>query len=111
MCVSAPTRHLTRSRTGRKGPYAAYYLQIKPSGCFLGGGLWHPEAQPLNLLRRNVDRKSHKLKAILMEPAMRKEFLGNVGKDERKAVKAFVAQNQENALKTKPKFLGLLGGD
>ena len=34
---------------------------------------------------------------------MRKEFLGGTSKDEKKAVKAFVEQNKENALKTKPK--------
>lgn len=28
------------SRTGRKGPYAAYYLQIQPKGSFIGAGIW-----------------------------------------------------------------------
>lgn len=28
------------SRTGRKGPYAGYYLQIKPKGSFVGAGIW-----------------------------------------------------------------------
>ncbi|KAL8821748.1 MAG: hypothetical protein Q9223_000272 [Gallowayella weberi] len=91
------------SRTGRKGPYAGYYLQIKPSGSFVGGGLWCPEAGPLALMRKDIDRKSHKLKTVLLEPAMRKEFLGGIPKDEKKAIKAFVEQNKENALKTKPK--------
>ncbi|KAI1626710.1 hypothetical protein EDD37DRAFT_676358 [Exophiala viscosa] len=91
------------SRTGRKGPYAAYYVQIHPGGkSFVGAGLWMPEAQPLALLRTNIDRKSHKLKRVLMEPQMRKQILGGAS-DERKAIKAFVAQNSENALKTKPK--------
>ncbi|KAL8716170.1 MAG: hypothetical protein Q9220_000075 [cf. Caloplaca sp. 1 TL-2023] len=91
------------SRTGRKGPYAAYYLQIKPSGSFLGGGLWCPEAAPLALMRRAIDRKSEKLKSVLLESGLRTEFLGGTSKDEKKAVKAFIDQNQENALKTKPK--------
>ena len=34
---------------------------------------------------------------------MRKDMLGNVPKNEAKAVKAFVSSNSENALKTKPK--------
>ncbi|KAL8946232.1 MAG: hypothetical protein Q9222_007347 [Ikaeria aurantiellina] len=106
---SDPTPYKTHfsaawSRTGRKGPYAAYYLQIKPSGSFLGGGLWCPEAAPLSLMRRAIDRRSENLKAVLLEPGMRKEFLGGIGKgEEGKAVKAFIGQNQENALKTKPK--------
>jgi len=67
-----------------------------------GAGLWMPDAQPLGLLRTNIDRKSQKLKRVLMEPQMRKQILG-AASDERKAIKAFVAQNSENALKTKPK--------
>lgn len=62
-----------------------------------------PEAQPLALLRRDVDRKSHKIKRVLMDPGLRKEFFGGIPKDVKKVVKAFVSQNSENALKTKPK--------
>ncbi|KAL8658013.1 MAG: hypothetical protein Q9226_001347 [Calogaya cf. arnoldii] len=105
---SDPTPYKTHfsvawSRTGRKGPYAGYYLQIKPSGSFIGGGLWCPEAAPLAAMRKDIDRKPHKLKAVLLDPAMRREFLGGISKDDKKAVKAFVEQNKENALKTKPK--------
>ena len=28
------------SRTGRKGPYAGYYMQIQPKGSFVGAGVW-----------------------------------------------------------------------
>ncbi|KZF20935.1 hypothetical protein L228DRAFT_249779 [Xylona heveae TC161] len=95
------------SRTGRKGPYAAYYLQIQPGQTFVGGGLWMPEARSLEFLRRDVDRKPHKLKQVLLEARLRKEFLGGVGKDEKKAVKAFAAHNSDTALKTKPKGYAL----
>jgi hypothetical protein len=61
-----------------------------------------PEAQPLALLRRNIDRKPERIRDVLMEPMMRKHVL-NVQKDEKKAIKAFAGQNQDNALKTKPK--------
>lgn len=91
------------SRTGRKGPYAAYYVQVQPNGSFVGAGVWHPEAAPMALLRKEIDKKSHKIKKVLMAPDMRKEFLGGIGPDEKKAVKAFVGMNTENALKTKPK--------
>jgi hypothetical protein len=62
-----------------------------------------PEAGPLALLRHQVDRKSHKLKKVLMEAQLRKEFLGGVDKDDKQVVTAFVNKNQENILKTKPK--------
>ena len=91
------------SRTGRKGPYAHYYVQIQPGGSFVGAGVWQPEADVLGLLRRAVDRKSTKLKNILMDPRIRKECLKGAPKDEQKAVKAFAAANAEGALKSKPK--------
>lgn len=91
------------SRTGRKGPYAHYYVQVQPGASFIGAGVWHPEAEPLGLLRRAVDRKSHRLKNILMDPRIRKECLKGVANDEKKIIKAFAAANAENALKSKPK--------
>ncbi|ETI23200.1 hypothetical protein G647_04997 [Cladophialophora carrionii CBS 160.54] len=92
------------SRTGRKGPYACYYVQIQPGGrSFVGSGLWMPDAQPLALLRRNIDRKPKKLRQVLTGPQMRKRILEVNSNDEKKAIKAFADQNKENALKTKPK--------
>lgn len=91
------------SRTGRKGPYAGYYVQVQPNGSFVGAGVWHPEAPPMALMRKDVDKKSHKIKEVLTGVDMRREFFGGIGKDEKKAVKAFVGMNTENMLKTKPK--------
>ncbi len=91
------------SRTGRKGPYAGYYVQISPGSSFVGAGVWHPEAPPLALMRQDIDKKSHRLKEVLMAAELRKEFLGGIGEVEKKAVKAFVGMNTENMLKTKPK--------
>jgi uncharacterized protein (TIGR02453 family) len=88
------------SRTGRKGPYACYYVQIQPGGySFVGSGLWHPEAAPLALLRRNINRKPHLIKSVLSENRLRKEILNVNTNDEKKAIKAFAASNAENALK------------
>ncbi|KAF7587473.1 hypothetical protein BBP40_007194 [Aspergillus hancockii] len=90
------------SRTGKKGPYAAYYVHCQPKSCFVGCGLWHPEPDKLALMREDLDRNSHRLKAVLGEEGMRREIFKGAP-DEEKAVKAFVNQNQESALKTKPK--------
>lgn len=62
-----------------------------------------PEAAALARLRRDVDRRPHRLKAVLLDAGIRKNFLNGVGADEKKVVKAFVGQNAGNALKTKPK--------
>jgi len=92
------------SRTGRKGPYAGYYVQIQPGASFVGAGVWHPEAAPLALMRQDVDTKSHLLKAVLTAPELRREFFAGIGPDdEAKAVTAFVGMNAENMLKTKPR--------
>jgi uncharacterized protein (TIGR02453 family) len=96
------------SRTGRKGPFACYYVQISPQGqSFVGGGLWMPEAQQLALLRRDIDRHPEKIKRVLTDAGVRKHLLGGIPNDEKKAIKAFASSNQENALKTKPKVCSL----
>ncbi|KAL1589892.1 hypothetical protein WHR41_01292 [Cladosporium halotolerans] len=91
------------SRTGRKGPYAHYYIQVSPEESFVGGGLWHPEAAPTAAMRRAIDRRSRQFKDVLLDDKLRKEFLKGAPKNDAKAVKAFVTSNSENALKTRPK--------
>ena len=54
-------------------------------------------------MRRDIDRKPHKIKRVLTDARIRKAFFGGVTENEKKAVQAFVGQNAENALKTKPK--------
>ncbi|KAI4911071.1 hypothetical protein J4E90_007328 [Alternaria incomplexa] len=115
---------------GRKGPYAHYYFQVQPNGgSFVGmfdsplfvfaetpepravvelkrsGGFWQPDASTLAKLRRDIDRKPHKIKAVLTDSGIREAFLGGVKDDEKKAVKAFtsLSMNQSNALKRNPK--------
>lgn len=69
----------------------------------LGSGLWSPEAGALALLREDVDHSSSRLKTVLKEPAMQREIFNGIFDNEEKIVKAFVEQNKESALKTKPK--------
>lgn len=69
----------------------------------LGGGLWQPEASSVAAMRRDIDRKPHKIKRVLTNSLLRKEFFAGIGNDEEAAVKAFASHNAESALKTKPK--------
>lgn len=62
-----------------------------------------PEASYLARLREDIDRHSQQLKSVLRSERIRREFLKGVSNDEKKVVTAFVSQNQESALKTKPK--------
>ncbi|KAJ9151345.1 Glycoside hydrolase family 92 protein [Pleurostoma richardsiae] len=92
------------SRTGRKGPYACYYVHVEPGKCFVGGGLWHPDAGHLAKLRASIDERPRRWRRVLMDDRFRRTFLpGAKAGDEKAALKAFTNANQENALKTKPK--------
>ncbi|KAF8428370.1 hypothetical protein EV426DRAFT_587613 [Tirmania nivea] len=93
------------SRTGRKGPYAHYYMQIQPYGkSMIGGGIWHADAQPLALLRRAISKRPGLLKQILLTDGIAKGFLDIKGHvDEQRVVESFIARNSEDALKTAPK--------
>ncbi|KAI9891865.1 MAG: hypothetical protein M1814_002250 [Vezdaea aestivalis] len=102
--ILQPYFSVSYSRTGRKGPYAGYYIQAQPGGgSFVGGGLWHPEPDSLAKMRRAIDRHSNRLKAVLSEANFRQHLLGGVKNDQNKVIKAFVAKNSEDALKSKPK--------
>lgn len=58
-------------------------------------------------MRRDIDRHPRRLKGVLMEAGLRRDFLDGTSNNEAKAVKAFVSKNAENALKTKPKVRDL----
>ncbi|KAJ5772432.1 hypothetical protein N7520_002961 [Penicillium odoratum] len=91
------------SRTGKKGPYAAYYVHFQPGASFVGCGLWNPEPDALAALREDIDGDAQQWKEVLRAPAMRREFLNGVSDDDDAIVKAFAHHNRESALKTKPK--------
>ncbi|KAI0129397.1 hypothetical protein BJ170DRAFT_616086 [Xylariales sp. AK1849] len=90
------------SRTGRKGPYACYYVHCEPGSCFVGGGLWHPQKDALARLRANIDERPQRLRQVLMNPEFRRAFLPEAKNDEESVLAAFAESNKENALKTKP---------
>ncbi|KAB5566597.1 hypothetical protein GE09DRAFT_1218853 [Coniochaeta sp. 2T2.1] len=92
------------SRTGRKGPYAVYYLHVQSgSGSFVGGGLFYPPAEPLGKVRASIDERPWRWRRALNDPAFREVFLEGAGEGEEGAVREFVKRNREGALKTKPK--------
>ncbi|UKZ55176.1 hypothetical protein TrVGV298_008993 [Trichoderma virens] len=92
------------SRTGRKGPYAVYYIHCEPKATFIGGGLWHPEAAHVAKLRQSIDETPERWRRAFNDALFKKEFFPAVkAKDGVEGVvNAFVGKNQENALKKKP---------
>ncbi|KAN0098684.1 Conserved hypothetical protein (DUF2461) domain containing protein [Hyaloscypha variabilis] len=92
------------SRTGRKGPYAHYYLHLQPGGgSFFGGGYYACDNETLACLREDIDTQPHQFKSILTADNLRTTFFPGVKKDEKKVVAAFCKMSADNALKTKPK--------
>ncbi|KAF3917980.1 hypothetical protein ABW21_db0201222 [Orbilia brochopaga] len=103
------------SRTGKQGLYAKYYLSVQAGDqSFIGGGLWHPEATHVSLMRRDIDKNPRRLKDILVAKDFYANFLDSgsasggrkpaTGKKvEELALKSFVGRNSEDALKTAPK--------
>ncbi|EAA31167.1 hypothetical protein GE21DRAFT_8827 [Neurospora crassa] len=69
------------SRTGRKGPYACYYVHVEPGKCFVGGGLWHPDGPALAKLRASVDERPGRWRRVLMDKTFRETFLEKGGKE------------------------------
>ncbi|KAG5975880.1 hypothetical protein E4U58_006872 [Claviceps cyperi] len=92
------------SRTGRKGPYACYYIHCEPGASFIGGGLWQPPASSIAKLRCSIDRNPDRWRRTLNEAFFKKTFFPKIkasaGPDA--VVKAFAERNKENALKKRP---------
>ncbi|KAL2066746.1 hypothetical protein VTL71DRAFT_2818 [Oculimacula yallundae] len=94
----------TWSRTGRKGPYAHYYVHIQPGEeSFCGGGYFGCDNETLACLREDIDTRPHQFKSVLMGERLRKTFFPKVKADEGKVVAAFCEMSKMNALKKKPK--------
>ncbi|KAH6617067.1 hypothetical protein F5144DRAFT_659828 [Chaetomium tenue] len=66
------------SRTGRKGPYACYYVHLEPTpgSSFVGGGLWHPDGGALQRLRASIDERPGRWRRVLNEGGFKGRFLG-----------------------------------
>lgn len=63
---------------GRNRP--AFYLHVSPSGSFLAGGLWHPDAEPLKKMREAIDYDGEELKKIVQQKAFA-DFFGGLDED------------------------------
>lgn len=91
------------SRTGRKGPYAHYYIHCEPGNSFIGGGIWQPDANSLQKLRASIDERPRRWYRVLMDETFRRTFLPKAKANEKSVRHEFAGGNAEGALKTKPK--------
>ncbi|MBL8018598.1 MAG: DUF2461 domain-containing protein [Leptospirales bacterium] len=59
---------------GRKSRYAGYYVHIQPGYNFMGGGVYHPEAEELESIRRAIASRGGELRKIINNQTFKKSF-------------------------------------
>ena len=59
---------------GRKGGNAGYYIHLEPGNCFLGGGIYRPEASRLKAIRDEIAYTGADLKDIIENVTFKKYF-------------------------------------
>ncbi|GFF50505.1 hypothetical protein IFM46972_09061 [Aspergillus udagawae] len=87
--LSFATSHFSAafSRTGRRRPYACYYLHLDPGSSYVGGGLWAPEPQTIQLLRQSIDERSEEWRQVLSSEPFMSMFLPTTQEGTEAAVK------------------------
>jgi uncharacterized protein (TIGR02453 family) len=65
--VAAHFRH----EAGRDVHGPAFYLSLDPDEVDVGGGVWHPEPEPLGLIRRSIAGHPQAWRRATAAPAMR----------------------------------------
>ncbi|EQL04045.1 hypothetical protein OCS_00244 [Ophiocordyceps sinensis CO18] len=93
------------SRTGRNGNYASYYIRCEPGSSSIRGGMWHPYFLLMGRLNDSIGQHPGRWRRVLNKPLLRGAFFPELKADAgpEEAVKAFVAQNQRDALQKGPK--------
>jgi len=66
--VAAHFRH----EAGRDVHGPAYYVSLDPDEVAVGGGVWHPEADALRMIRRSISEQPGAWKRAAATPAMRR---------------------------------------
>ncbi len=85
------------SAGGRRG---GGYFHLAPGEIFVGGGMWHPEREPLLAWRRLVDRQPERVHAAVDDPAFVARFGGVDGERLRRAPSGYAPDHPDAALLT-----------
>ncbi len=62
------------NKNGFHGNTAEYYIQIEPSGNFLGGGIWQTTPELLKKIRQEIDYSFNDINKIISSPKFQKTF-------------------------------------
>jgi len=72
--------------TSAAGEMAGYYLHIDKEGCFVGGGLYNPQPEQLQKIRKEINFFHDDLQEILNDKSF-KSIYHNLNRDEGKMLK------------------------
>lgn len=67
------------AKGGRKGAYAGYYLHIEPGNCFIGGGVYMPQPQNLEAIRREIYYHTAEFKKLISAKTFKAYFKNIAG--------------------------------
>jgi uncharacterized protein (TIGR02453 family) len=62
------------NREGKKSPYGGYYFHLEPGASFGGGGIYMPEADTLEKIRREIDLHFDEWKSIISANRFSSDF-------------------------------------
>jgi len=79
-----------RGLENRKCPL---YIQIKPGGSMMGGGIWDPSADTLKMVRQEIDYNNARLKKIINTKVFLNEFAKISGTKLTRPPKGYEADN------------------
>jgi uncharacterized protein (TIGR02453 family) len=66
--------YIILNKDGKNSTSAFYYLHIEPGNCFIGGGLWNPQAEPLKKVRQEIDCSFDEWTTIINDKNFTKNF-------------------------------------
>jgi uncharacterized protein (TIGR02453 family) len=83
------------SSSGKKGLVSGIYIHIDPTkGCFVGGGVWHPETPTLQAIREEILQHGDKLEALLAEKMLKKYYGEMQGEKLKTSPRGYDAEHQ-----------------
>ncbi len=64
------------TKGGKKSPLAGYYFHCEPGQCFVGGGLWMPEAHVVKKVRQEIDYSFEEFSGIIRHKDFLEQYNG-----------------------------------
>lgn len=92
---------------GKKGRRMPYYIHLQPGDCFLGGGLYMPDADQLRMIRAQIDHNASELAQIINAPDFVEQFGGLHGEQLKSAPKGYPPDHSAIALLKHKQFLAV----